>query len=162
MKAVDIICLNCNENSKAPLREVNRGNGKFCGHSCASSYNGYKRFAKINKPNVICAYCDIKFYKNASKRKLSKSGLYFCCRGHKDLSQRIGGIKEIQPPHYGTTLQDYRSIAFAVYKKLCMRCGYMKHSAAIIVHHKDRDRSNNNISNLEVLCCNCHAIEHYG
>ena len=28
------------------------------------------------------------------------------------------------------------------------------------VHHKDRDRSNNCIDNLEVLCRNCHGIEH--
>lgn len=28
------------------------------------------------------------------------------------------------------------------------------------VHHKDRDRSNNRSSNLEILCESCHAKEH--
>ena len=28
------------------------------------------------------------------------------------------------------------------------------------IHHKDRDRSNNVDENLEVLCANCHTIEH--
>ena len=31
-----------------------------------------------------------------------------------------------------------------------------------VLHHKDRDRHNNDISNLEILCSNCHAIEHWG
>ena len=43
---------------------------------------------------------------------------------------------------------------------VCERCGF-DHYAAIIVHHKDRDRDNNTLENLEVLCANCHAIEHY-
>lgn len=29
------------------------------------------------------------------------------------------------------------------------------------VHHKDRDRSNNSLENLALLCPNCHATEHY-
>ena len=30
----------------------------------------------------------------------------------------------------------------------------------LIVHHKDRDRNNSDISNLEILCANCHMKEH--
>jgi 5-methylcytosine-specific restriction endonuclease McrA len=40
---------------------------------------------------------------------------------------------------------------------LCNRC---KSSNNLGVHHKDRNRSNNEISNLEVLCARCHRIEH--
>lgn len=29
------------------------------------------------------------------------------------------------------------------------------------VHHKDCDRNNNCISNLEILCPTCHVAEHY-
>jgi predicted HNH restriction endonuclease len=29
-----------------------------------------------------------------------------------------------------------------------------------VIHHKDRDRDNNAMENLAVLCPNCHAIEH--
>lgn len=42
----------------------------------------------------------------------------------------------------------------------CQRCGFSDHRA-LTVHHKDRNRSNNDPSNLELLCWNCHAIEHY-
>ena len=69
------------------------------------------------------------------------------------------------PDHFGTGKSSdskvYRRITFADKPKICERCGYDKHKAAIIIHHKDRDRNNAAIENLEVLCCNCHAIEHY-
>lgn len=38
---------------------------------------------------------------------------------------------------------------------LCERCGY-RGVQPLDRHHKDRDRSNNDISNLEVLCVRCH------
>jgi 5-methylcytosine-specific restriction endonuclease McrA len=44
--------------------------------------------------------------------------------------------------------------------KLCNRCGYSAMPEILDVHHRDRDRTNNEPENLEVLCPNCHAIEH--
>lgn len=44
----------------------------------------------------------------------------------------------------------------------CERCGYNKHKEILIAHHKDRNRANNVRKNIEVLCPNCHALEHYG
>lgn len=109
--------------------------------------------ALIVKPNFI---------KNKSKRANSKSGLYFCCRECKDQAQRIGGIKEIMPLHYGEGhFADYRKLAIRNKSTVCERCNYDENIAAIVVHHKDRDRSNNSLENLEVLCANCHAIEHW-
>jgi hypothetical protein len=45
--------------------------------------------------------------------------------------------------------------------EVCARCGFAD-SRVLEVHHKDRDRSNNDIGNLETLCPNCHKSEHYG
>ncbi|MDD3531197.1 MAG: HNH endonuclease [Candidatus Pacebacteria bacterium] len=42
----------------------------------------------------------------------------------------------------------------------CERCGYDK-KEIINVHHKDWNHGNNNLDNLELLCPNCHAEEHY-
>lgn len=155
-------CLNCGNTFEAEQREINRGYGKFCKRKCSATYNANKRSENIS-PNVICAYCKKYFYLNTSKQKNSKSGLFFCCRDHKDAAQRIGGIKEIMPPHYGETGGDYRTMVFKVAgkPKVCERCGFDKHEAAIIVHHKNKDRSDNTLDNLEVLCANCHAIEHW-
>lgn len=39
----------------------------------------------------------------------------------------------------------------------CERCGSISH---LLVHHKDRDRHNNELDNLELLCKSCHQKEH--
>jgi predicted HNH restriction endonuclease len=44
--------------------------------------------------------------------------------------------------------------------KICNRYGYNSEPKILGVHHKDRNRHNNDISNLEVLCPNCHSLEH--
>ena len=144
-------CQFCQKSFDAPVKELNRGNGRFCSRTCG-------RHAKRPKPNnSICAYCNLPFYRSPSHKLVSKSGLLFCCRAHKDVSQRIGGIEAIQPGHYGSgEYADYRKLALES-SKVCVRCGYDKY---VVVHHKDRNRSNNSIENLEVLCPNCHALEH--
>lgn len=110
---------------------------------------------------MTCAYCSVVFSKTTRSLARSKSGLYFCCMTHKVLAQRIGGIKAIQPSHYGTGDSGYREIAFAAFPHKCNRCPYDKVQAVLHVHHKDRDRKNCSLDNLEILCANCHAEEHY-
>jgi hypothetical protein len=162
MKTIIKNCLNCNKEFNAPAREVKRGNGKFCTQKCSGEYNGKNR--PRPEANVKCAWCSQSFYRNSFRQKFSKSRLFFCTRKCKDEAQCIGGIKEIMPTHYGTGSPEntYRRKVFATRPKKCERCGFDNHEAAIIVHHKDRNRENDDDHNLEVLCCNCHAIEHWG
>lgn len=42
----------------------------------------------------------------------------------------------------------------------CERCNYDKYQI-LQVHHKDRNRANSNLDNLELICPNCHYEEHY-
>ncbi len=42
----------------------------------------------------------------------------------------------------------------------CERCSYSKQEI-IHVHHKDRNKKNNELTNLELICPNCHYEEHY-
>ena len=160
---IKLNCLNCKKEFITIKSEVRRGNGKFCSINCSSQYT-HKQKPKPEQ-NCECALCGKKFYKNPTKLKNSKSGLYFCCRSHKDQAQRIGGIKEIMPSHYGTGIyansEAYRKIAFSHYDKKCNRCGYETHPEILHVHHKDRNTRNNKPENLEILCPNCHTWEHY-
>jgi predicted nucleic acid-binding Zn ribbon protein len=43
---------------------------------------------------------------------------------------------------------------------ICERCGYNKFEI-LQVHHKDHNRENNGLDNLELICPNCHYEEHY-
>ena len=107
---------------------------------------------------VECAYCGEYFYKPKSKLN-SKSGLYFCCREHKDLSQRIESgeeFKDLRPEHYGLGSKNYRAIAFRTYEHKCACCGWNEDERILEVHHIDENHNNNNVSNLAILCPICH------
>lgn len=150
-------CETCGKEFFAEKRYIKRGHAKFCSLKCSSS-----RSRQPKKSNVTCAFCNKDFYLRPSKVSLSKSGLHFCSRKHKDAAQRIGGIEAIQPNHYGKGINNYRKRALAHYPNQCNRCGYDKFIQALVIHHIDHDRENNDISNLEVLCPTCHWEHHLG
>lgn len=55
---------------------------------------------------------------------------------------------------------NYRTIAFENLPHVCNRCGKEVDILTANVHHKDRNRKNNDLSNLEILCTHCHHMEH--
>lgn len=162
MKTIKRTCQYCQFPFDARLSEVNRGNCHFCSRRCVSLYIKSQRDT-ARSTNVTCAYCRKPFYKTLSKQQNSHSGLFFCCGLHKDEAQRIGGIKEIQPPHYGTGnwSRTYRSIAFRHQPPRCKYCGYSKYQGVLEVHHIDENRDNNDPSNLEIVCPTCHVEQHF-
>lgn len=150
--AKELVCDNCNINFLKTIRFINSTNN-YCSRQCAS-------LSSRNRVTLYCSLCSKEFEKVKSALKKSKSGLYFCTRKCKDKAQRLEGIKEIQPPHYGTGKSSYREIAFRNFDSKCNKCGYDEHIKILEVHHKDRNRDNNNLDNLEIICPNCHRLEH--
>ena len=45
-------------------------------------------------------------------------------------------------------------------KYKCVKCGYRKDRRVLEVHHKNTDRKDNSVGNLETLCPTCHRIAH--
>jgi len=168
MSYISVSCQECKLFFDAIVSEVKRGNSKYCSRKCSSIAVAKKqkeRYEQINEPNVECAYCHMMFYKNETNKKGSRSGLYFCCREHKDLAQRIGsGIDDIKPDHYrGKDMpSEYRKY-YKTRNKLieCQRCSYNKCPSILQIHHIDRNRKNNTMENLIALCPNCHEEEHW-
>lgn len=135
---------------------LKNGTKDYCSKDC---------FHKSTRKRVLldCSWCSKKYEVTPSKLKNSKHGYHFCSRECKDKAQRVGGITEIQPSHYGDGRQNYRNVAIReLGLNECNRCGYKKEPKILQVHHKDRDRTNNDLSNLEILCPNCHVLEHMG
>lgn len=69
-------------------------------------------------------------------------------------------FEEIIPSHYFPVVT-YRNFALAYLPNACNICGYCKYIEVLDVHHKDGDRGNNILSNLEVLCPTCHREIHH-
>lgn len=119
-----------------------------------------RAFYERDRILVTCDYCGKHFELTPSKMKKSKNKIFFCCREHKDMTQRLTGNPLIHPSHYLglDDSKDYRIKMFHLHKKQCMCCGYNKDERMLDVHHKDGDRSNNKIENLEIICVWCHGI----
>lgn len=62
------------------------------------------------------------------------------------------------PNYKGGSTVNYRKL---IDIKACNRCGFSEYQEVLQVHHIDRDRSNNSITNLEVLCPTCHSVDHF-
>ena len=124
----------------------------FCSTQCGTKAN-------INNKHIelICAHCSSTFTRLESRLSLSKHGIYFCSRACKDAGQSY--IEAIKPDHYGTGITNYRDKAFSSYEVVCATCGF-DNEYALEVHHIDKNRSNNNINNLIILCANCHTLVH--
>lgn len=136
-------------------QNVNRTNRKH--HVCPECQKEdlKKQSAKIE---CECAYCHKKFLRVPSKLD-NKSELYFCCREHKDLAQKIqsGSVfQKMRPWHYGNRYSDYRKQAFLKYPHKCAVCGWDEDEDCLEVHHIDENRQNGDLSNLIILCPMCH------
>lgn len=62
-------------------------------------------------------------------------------------------------PNWKSGIGIYRKKAFETLPKECKECK-IKEINVLLVHHIDRNRKNNSIDNLEILCRNCHFLEH--
>ena len=132
-----------------------KSSSKSC---CSRKCWGLSRRQRVK---VKCKLCGKKFRRSKSKLTNSKSGLFFCGRECKDKAQRIGGIEEIMPPHYGLSegLNLYRSWIKRKKNPSCVGCGEVR-IYLLCVHHIDGDRENNTEENFEIVCWNCHAKRH--
>lgn len=105
----------------------------------STKYDGMHRKLHLH----ICTYCDGFFYAPLHvKRK------YCSDKCRIEARSKNGRFS-------------YRQIAYRNHPRICNRCGYQEEVGILKVHHRDRDHDNNIPINLEILCPNCHELEHF-
>ena len=145
----------------------------------------YKR-----KPNTKCTICKKPVYRRPLEIKANK-GRIFCssrCYGissrkeipclkcgklilagfNKKTCSRICANKLRIGIKYKLGRPKDKAVTFRIIKlriieercKKCARCEYNRQEI-LQIHHKDRNRNNNNLGNLELICPNCHYEEHF-
>ena len=149
-------CATCKRAFQARVAELRRGNGKFCSLKCSAN-----RPRSPKPPNTSCSFCGTALYRSPSQQARSKHGKIFCDRKCKENAQKDPSYG-ISPSHYGTGngQHSYRAAALSALPNKCNRCDYAKRVDVLQVHHKDSNRENNTLDNLEILCPTCHVAHH--
>lgn len=146
-------CFICNKEFWVPKHRISEG--LCCSHEC-----GNKK--RRNREIINCSWCDKQIERTPSKKTNSRSGHYFCDRDCKEKAQCVTNmqVEEIQPNHYGTAeIPGYRLKALKFLDNRCNVCHYSQEILMLDVHHKDGNRSNGELQNLEILCVWCHALK---
>ena len=139
MTRVTSICLVCGK--EFDHISCRTKNAKYCSRSCY-----YKAQHLKGSIDVVCKNCGKVFKTSPSHKRV------FC-------------TKECKRKY----MLNFWKESFSSIKKClkrrglmlsCEICGYKEHPEILGVHHKDGNHENNTITNLQVVCPNCHSLAH--
>ena len=114
----------------------------FCSQTC---------YGISSRKEIPCLICKKLILSGLNKKTCSRS----CANKLREgIKYKIGSPKD--------KVKSQRSLKLRLLNergKKCERCNYSKFQI-LEVHHKNRNRKNNKLDNLELICPNCHAEEH--
>ena len=115
----------------------------FCSQSCYGIHC---------RKEIPCVMCGVLILAGANKKTCSRS-----CANRR----RTGiGYKHNRPHDKVKNLRSLKLQLLNSRGNKCERCVYDKYEI-LVVHHKDRNKRNNELENLELICPNCHGEEHF-
>jgi len=139
-------------------KEFNIKPGKVLSHGNCCSRACVKIDNKRKGKNFNCATCGKEFYRAPSRIVGNKTGMFFCSKKCQAAKLNTGGENHPKAGYGGKCT--YRKRALEAYGSVCAKCGYSKYEIVLDVHHIDKDRKNNKVDNLVVLCPTCHMELH--
>lgn len=174
------ICNNCGKQFEGQKR------AKFCSISCALSGTVIRKTLKCVDCGTLFEFigrttkkrCDTCWKKHRTETVMKSRH-----KKHPQVQVGVGSGHSYQNPN--TPILDARKeaelrsrrqryhrnkiikVTEKTYRKLmitghdrCSICGYDRYQQALVVHHIDMNRRNNQKENLLILCCNCHSVLH--
>lgn len=146
-------CTICSSQFYAKPSNIKRGWGKYCSNHCQHE-------AQRIGENVSCETCKKQVYKSKKELKRSKSGNYFCSKSCQTIWRNISN-SGINHSNWKNGKSSYRiRLLRSKRQKICEKCK-ISDIRVLAVHHKDKNRDNNSLSNLIWLCHNCHYLVHH-
>jgi hypothetical protein len=128
---------------KRPAEIKKSRGGLFCSQPC------YGRSTRKEHP---CMICGTLILASANKKTCSRG----CANKNRtNIKYKIGSPRD--------KVKDHRSLKIRLLKDRGAKCEQCDFGISEIleVHHRDRNRNNNVLNNLKLLCPNCHSKEHY-
>ncbi len=178
----DMACIYCHKLTTIPYHR--QQTYRFCSRKC--NYHWHKEQTHIK---VTCAICSVEFlvipFRAKTAKYCSRKCYYqsqykqtehHCSHCGKAVMRRTWDGRHyksfycsIECRHNNRRKSDDATTSTAIrswmkrrgWLEKCERCGLDSPKQILVIHHKNRDRKNNTRENLECLCPNCHATEHY-
>ena len=146
-------CKICDKEFYAKPFWIKQGYGNCCSTKCQYE-------ARKTGKMVACSICGKETYKQKKQLKRSKSGSFFCDK----ICQAKWRNKIFSGSSHGNWV-DGKSTYRRILKQskipeICLLCE-TDDIRVLAVHHIDKDRTNNALSNLIWLCHNCHFLIHH-
>jgi hypothetical protein len=137
-------CIVCDRAIYRKPSQIKRNNNRvFCSILC---------YGTANRKEKPCAICGKMILSGLNKKTCSRS-----CANIQRAGIKYTGARPRDKVKYQRGLK----IRLAAERgQKCERCNYSKYEI-LQVHHKDRNRDNNSLENLQLICPNCHYEEHY-
>ncbi len=149
-----INCVICGNGMYAKPSHIMKGWGKYCSKAC--QYIGQKTGS--SQP---CYICNKSVYRNQKEQVRSKSGKFFCSKSCQTIWRNSVLYTGDQHSNWNGGLASYRNrLIRSTLPQICGKC-QAADKRILAVHHKDRNRQNNKLSNLMWLCHNCHYLVHH-
>ena len=147
-------CKICNRNFYAKPRHLKIGWSRYCSIACRTQ-------SQFNGKHLKCDYCGKPVYRSLGDLKKSSSKKFFCNRSCHCSWENVHRRNMENSPNWNGGEAIYRAIMDRTgLQKECVECK-IKDKRLLIVHHKDKNRKNNDVENLEYLCRNCHYLVHF-
>jgi hypothetical protein len=145
-------CNKCGKTFSVKPFFIKTGAGKYCSAACQHE-------ARRTGTWLKCEGCKKDIYRTPKYLKASKSKKYFCGKSCQTIwrNKEYSGARHA---HWKHGMASYRNILKrAKINPQCSLCT-INDERILVVHHKDKNRVNNKISNLVWLCRNCHYLTH--
>ena len=126
---------------------IRNGQGNYCSSTCAAHGRWKQPTIKMVEANK----------RNQKKAANSRIGLQHSKKTKKQISiHRIGKCLKEKNPRWNGGISIYRRV---IKSNKCSMCELKR---TLIVHHKNKNRYDNSLSNLQVICYKCHYKVHNG
>jgi hypothetical protein len=127
-------------------------NNVFCSREC------YEK-SRNKRVITICKFCNKEISDTVFRAKVRVYCSEKCKYAHLSvIRSELTGKKNPCFIHGKSRSAKYRQQAFDAYPHHCNIC--QKKDCRLEVHHIDYDPKNDEIENLQILCCSCHIKHH--
>jgi hypothetical protein len=149
-----VSCSQCHTTFYVKPNRLLKGWGKYCSDAC-------KHLGLKSGSLIPCVTCGKLAYKNKRDQTRSTSGKYFCGKSCQTVWRNSHLYTGSNHSNWKTGESSYRHrLQKANVDQICIKCG-TSDARILAVHHKDKNRKNNRLSNLVWLCHNCHFLVHH-